>query len=70
MSEALTAAAMLQLGRDELWKRRPPLAAGCVHDLELLPIVEIRQTVVCRKCGGLDVEASRRALEGVPPGEG
>ena len=69
MSDVFAAAAARQLARDELWKRRPPLAAGCVHDLELLPIVEIRQTVVCRKCGGLDVEASWRVF-GEQPGEG
>ena len=69
MNEAASAAAAMQLGRDELWKRRPALAADCVHDLELLPIVEIRQTVVCRKCGGLDVEASWRVF-GEQPGEG
>ena len=54
----LTAAAM-QMARDEMWRNHPPLAAGCEHDLELLPVIEPRFTVVCRKCGGLDVTASR-----------
>ena len=58
MSEAFAQAAARQMARDELWKRRPPLAADCEHDLEWLPVVEFRQTVVCRKCGGLDVDAS------------
>jgi hypothetical protein len=63
VNDAFAAAAAMQLSRDELWKRRPPLAADCEHDLDLLPIVEFRQTVICRKCGGLDVEASRRVLQ-------
>jgi hypothetical protein len=67
MSEAFAQAAARQMGRDELWKRRPPLAADCEHDLECLPVVEFRQTVVCRKCGGLDVDASRGVL-GQPGG--
>jgi len=60
---AFTAAAAMQMARDELWKRRPPLDPACQHELELLPIVEFRQTVVCRKCGGLDVDASYRVFE-------
>lgn len=57
----VTAAAM-HLGRDELWKRRPALAADCDHDLVWLQVIEVRQSVVCRKCGGLDVETSGRML--------
>lgn len=52
----------MQLTRDGLWKRRPPLAAECDHDLLCLLIIEPRQTVICRKCGGLDVDASRRVI--------
>jgi hypothetical protein len=70
MNDAMAAAAALHLGRDELWKRCPPLAADCEHALLLLPIVEFRQTVICGKCGGLDTEASRGVFPGVQPGEG
>lgn len=59
MNAILTAAAET-LNRDRLWKESPPLEDGCNHDLELLPIIEFRQTVVCANCGGLDVERSRR----------
>lgn len=58
-TDPLAEAAASQLDRDALWRDPPPLAAGCEHDLELLPVTEPRFTVVCRKCGGLDVEASR-----------
>ena len=62
MSEAFAQAAARQMARDELWKRHPPLAADCDHDLLCLLVIEARQTVICRKCGGLDVEASRRVI--------
>lgn len=62
MNDAFAAAAAAQMARDDIWTRRPALDPGCEHDLELLPIVEFRQTVICRKCRGLDVEASRQAL--------
>lgn len=52
-------AAASTLARDALWRDPPPLAADCEHDLELLPVIEPRFTVLCRKCGGLDVEASQ-----------
>jgi hypothetical protein len=57
----LTAVAM-QMARDELWRVPRPLAADCGHDLLWLLVIEPRQTVVCRKCGGLDVDTSRRIL--------
>lgn len=59
MNDALTEAAAATLARDALWRDPPPLAAGCAHDLELLPVIEPRFTVMCRKCRGLDTEASR-----------
>lgn len=59
-------AAASTLARDALWTLPPPLAADCEHDLELLPVIEPRFTVVCRKCGGLDVTASR-AIGSSPP---
>ena len=59
MNEAAARAAANTLARDALWRNPPPLADGCDHDLELLPVVEPRFTVTCRKCGGLDTEASR-----------
>ena len=62
--DPLLAAAAVTLARDQLWRNLPPLTPDCDHDLELLPIMELRQTMVCRKCGGLDVEASRRMLGG------
>ena len=52
-------AAAATLARDALWRNPPPLAPDCAHDLELLPVIEPRFTVMCRRCGGLDVEASR-----------
>jgi hypothetical protein len=57
----LTAAAM-QMARDELWRNPSPLAADCDHDLLCLLVIEARQTVLCRKCGGLDADTSRRML--------
>jgi hypothetical protein len=50
------------MARDELWRESPALERGCEHDLELLPIIEFRQTVICRNCGGLDKETSARIL--------
>jgi hypothetical protein len=47
------------LARDILHRDPPPLAADCEHDLRLLPVIELRQTVMCRKCNGLDADASR-----------
>ena len=55
-------AAAATMARDALWRDPPLLAPDCAHDLELLPVVEFRQTVVCQKCGGLDVEASHAAI--------
>jgi hypothetical protein len=57
----MTAAAM-GMARDELWRNPPPLDAGCEHDLLCLPVIEARQTVMCRTCGGLDPDASRRVV--------
>lgn len=56
----LMQAALAGLSRDALWKNPPPLAEGCEHDFELLPIIEFRQTVICANCGGLDAERSLR----------
>lgn len=46
------------MARDVLWRDPPPLADGCDHDLRLLPVIEPRQTVMCRNCGGLDAGVS------------
>jgi hypothetical protein len=62
MTEALMTAAAMQMARDELWRNPPPLAADCEHDLLCLLVIEVRQTVICRKCGGLDIDTSRRVL--------
>jgi hypothetical protein len=59
---ALMTAAAMQMARDELWLEQPPLAVGCEHDLLCLLVIEARQTVICRKCGGLAADASRRVL--------
>jgi hypothetical protein len=59
VNDARAEAAAATLARDALWRNPPPLAPGCTHDLELLPVIEPRFTVVCRNCGGLDAEASR-----------
>lgn len=59
MNDELATAAAATLARDALWRNPPPLAPGCEHDLELLPVIEPRFTVICRKCGGLDAEASQ-----------
>ena len=61
-ASALVRAAAGTLARDALWRNPPPLAADCEHDLLWLLVIEARQTVVCRKCGGLDVDISRRIL--------
>lgn len=61
-----TAAAAEQMARDELWKRRPPLDPACEHELLWLLVIEFRQSVICRKCGGLDVETSRKMLAAPP----
>lgn len=55
-------AAAMAMSRDALWENPPPLAAGCEHDLLCLLVIEFRQTVLCRKCGGLDPDTSRRVL--------
>ena len=60
--DAVMTAAWMQMGRDELWRNPPLLAADCEHDLLCLLVIEPRQTVVCRKCGGLDADTSRRML--------
>ena len=60
--DAVMTAAWMQMGRDELWRNPPLLAADCEHDLLCLLVIESRQTVVCRKCGGLDADTSRRML--------
>jgi hypothetical protein len=57
--DALTAAAAAGLARDAIWRDKPPLAAGCDHDLRCLPCIEYRQTVLCAKCGGLDAALSQ-----------
>ena len=66
MTGPLLTAAAMQMARDELWRNPPPLDAGCEHDLLCLPVIEARQTVLCRKCGGLDEDASRRLV--IEPG--
>lgn len=58
----MMAAAAETVNRDALWREKPALEPGCEHDLELLPIVEFRQSVVCANCGGLDVKASERLM--------
>ena len=60
--DPLMTAAAMHMARDETWRNPPPLAPGCEHDLLCLPVIEFRQTVICRKCGGLDADASRRIL--------
>jgi hypothetical protein len=62
VTASLMTAAAMGMARDELWRNPPPLAAGCDHDLLCLLVIEARQTVLCRKCGGLDADASRRVL--------
>ena len=62
LAAPLMTAAAKQMARDELWRNPPPLAADCVHDLLWLLVIEPRQTVLCRKCGGLDADISRRIL--------
>ncbi len=62
MNAPLMTAAAIGMTRDELWRNPPPLAGGCDHDLLCLLVIEARQTVLCRKCGGLDAGASRRVL--------
>ena len=62
MTSPLATAAAMQISRDELWRDPPVLAADCEHDLLCLLVIEPRQTVVCRKCGGLDADASRLVL--------
>ena len=61
-ADPFTAAAAAQIARDELWRNPPILADGCQHDLLCLLCIEFRQTVICRKCGGLDEDASRRVI--------
>ena len=61
-ADPIAAAAAATMARDALWRDPPPLAPGCDHDLQCLPVIEFRQTVLCRKCGGLDAETSRRLL--------
>lgn len=56
---AFARAAAATLSRDALWRNPPPLAADCEHDLRCLPVAEFRQTVLCAKCGGLDVTLSQ-----------
>lgn len=62
MTGPLITAAAMQMARDELWRNPPPLDPGCEHDLLCLLVIEARQTVMCRKCGGLDPDASRRVI--------
>ena len=62
MTSPLATAAAMQISRDELWRDPPVLAADCEHDLLCLLVIEPRQTVLCRKCGGLDEDASRRVI--------
>lgn len=56
---AFYAAAAEGLRRDALWRNPPPLAGDCDHDMRVLPVTEFRQTVLCAKCGGLDVTLSQ-----------
>jgi len=56
---AFRRAAAATVSRDTLWRDPVPLAADCGHVLRCLPIVEFRQTVICMRCGGLDVALSR-----------
>lgn len=51
-------AAAIHLTRGAIWRQKPTLAEGCEHDLRCLPAVEWRQTVLCAKCGGLEVTLS------------
>jgi len=62
MTGPLLNATAMQMARDELWRNPPPLDGGCEHDLLCLLVIEARQTVMCRKCGGLDADASRRVV--------
>ena len=62
--DAVMTAAWMQMGRDELWRNPPLLAADCEHDLLCLLVIESRQTVICRKCGGL----TRTPPAGCSPG--
>ena len=55
---AVIRAAAGTLGRDAIWREPPPLASDCEHDLRCQPVIEYRQTVLCAKCGGLDVNLS------------
>jgi hypothetical protein len=66
MDAALASAAAGQAERDELWRESPALEPGCEHERELLPIIEFRQTVICRNCGGLDKDLSRRIQRDAP----
>ena len=67
LTDAIARGAISTFARDTLWNNPPPLIANCDHDLELLPIIEPRFTVQCRKCGGLDVQASQ-AIGSTNPG--
>jgi hypothetical protein len=62
MNDPFAAAAARTLARDALWRNPPPLNPDCDHDLLCLLVIEVRQTVTCRKCGGLDQDASRRVI--------
>jgi hypothetical protein len=59
MNDAIARAAAEGLARDAIWRAKPPLAAGCEHDLRCLPCTEYRQTVLCAECGGLDTALSQ-----------
>jgi hypothetical protein len=62
MDAAVFSAAIAQAEQDELWREAPPLEDGCEHDLELLPVVQFRVSVVCRNCGGLAAELARQMM--------
>jgi hypothetical protein len=58
VNDAIARAAAEGLNRDAIWRDKPPLAGDCEHDLRCLPVIEYRQTVLCAKCGGLDMALS------------
>jgi hypothetical protein len=60
---AIARAAAIHLTRGAIWRQKPALAEGCEHDLRCLPSVEWRQTVLCAKCGGLDVALSQAVAD-------
>lgn len=47
-----TGALAVMIEREAL--RGRPLAAGCDHDMEELPVIDLMIDLQCRRCGGLD----------------